>query len=93
VKRVALVLAVLGFISFAIGIVMPFANPLLQHQVTIPAHGHIVYPGEELKSAESNSHAYVDARGYMPIIVGVGFLSIAFLHARASARHACMAIF
>ena len=74
-KIVLLALAVVGFISLAVGI----AIALVSSQ-TIHCTGRIVHLDDELKSTESDSSTYVDARSFMPIIAGVGLLSTVFLY-------------
>ena len=73
-------LAIIGYISLLIGIAIAFANPLLnQSSITIYCSGRIEYPNKESESTESSSQTIVDSTVYIPIIIGVGLLSIAFL--------------
>ena len=73
-------LAIIGFISLLIGIAIAFANPLLnQSSIKIYCNGRIEYPTKESELTESSSQTIVDSTVYIPIIIGVGLLSIAFL--------------
>ena len=78
-KRVVLALAIIGFVCLAIGIAISFSDPLLQHQVTIPSSGRVVYPGEESKSSDNNSQMYAKSSDNMLFIAGLGLLSITLL--------------
>ena len=75
-KKVLFALAVTGFVLLVLGITIAFANPLVASK-TIRCTGSIGYLNEE-----SKSQTYVDATGFIPIIAGVGLLSIAFLNGR-----------
>lgn len=87
-KKVPLALALVGLVFLAIGIVIAFANPLSsQSSNTISCSGTIIYSSGESEPTESNSEIHVDARGYIPIIVSVGLLSIAFLDGIVKKKH------
>lgn len=79
-----------------IGITIAFANPLAVSG-TFFCTGRIAYSNETsesiLEPIENNSETYVDSRGYVPMIVGVGLLSVAILDGKfkkhKKALHAC----
>ena len=72
-KKISLFLALVGCVLLGIGITVAFANPLGISN-TIRCTGRIGY-----SDGESESQTYVDSRGYVPMIVGVGLLSVAIL--------------
>jgi len=74
-KLILFALAVVGVISLASGIAIALLSPHSIH-----CTGRIVYPDEELKSTENDSPTFMNAEGYMPIIVGVGLLSTVLLY-------------
>jgi len=73
VKKIPLVLALVGCVLLGIGITVAFANPLGISN-TIHSTGRIGH-----SDGESESQTYVDSTGYVPMIVGVGLLSVAIL--------------
>jgi hypothetical protein len=72
-NKIPLVLALVGCVLLGIGITVAFANSLGISN-TIHSTGRIVNP-----YGESESQTYVDSTGYVPMIVGVGLLSVAIL--------------
>jgi len=77
VRRNLLALVVMGFASLTVGIVAAFVSPRLDHlSFSIPTYGRIAYP--ESQNPVGSSENYVDERGYVPVIVGAGLLSVAF---------------
>jgi len=76
-KRIVLCLVVMKFIFLAAGISVAFATPRLNpYSVIIPSCGIIRYPDSQNSVADSQE--YTCERGYIPVFVGVGFLSVAF---------------
>jgi len=82
VKRIALTLFLVGFVSIAVGIAIPFVDSSLTQPQVIHSSGCIVYPGGESTSAENNSKMLVDTTSFLPIVFGVGLLSSGFLYAK-----------
>ena len=78
-RRIPFVLATFGLIFLVIGVVIAFAD--LSVSRTIPSFGRIVESDEENDPTESNFKT-VGERDYIPIAVGIGLLSIAFLDER-----------
>ena len=78
-KRIALILFVAGFVSVGVGIAIPLVDSVLNPSHVIRCSGYVAYPSGESKPAESNSKTYVDTKSFIPIISGVGLLSIGFL--------------
>lgn len=87
-KKVPLVLIVLGLMFLSTGIALALVNPLVQHSQTVPSHGVIFYENStEPLPTENNLETYVDSTGYVPMIIGVGLLSIGFLDGIAKKKH------
>ena len=78
-RRIPFVLATFGLVFLVIGVVIAFAEPSVSQ--TIRSFGRIVESDEEIDSTENNFKT-VDERDYIPIVVGIGLLSIAFLDER-----------
>jgi len=79
VRRIPFVLATFGLVFLVIGVVIAFANSSVSQ--TIHCVGRIVESDEEMDAAENNFKT-VDERGYIPVVVGIGLLSFAFLDER-----------
>jgi len=76
-KRIVLCLVVMKFIFLAAGISVAFATPRLNpYSVVITSSGTIRYPDSQRSVADSQEHT--GERGYIPVIVGVGLISVAF---------------
>jgi hypothetical protein len=87
-EKVPLVLVVLGSMFLSTGIASALINPLLQHSQTIVSHGTIAYENStEPQPTENNPETYVDSTGYVPMIIGVGLLSIGFLDGIVKKKH------
>jgi hypothetical protein len=72
---------VVGFIFLAIG-----TTKTADYSHTISCSGRIVDLDEALTSTEDDSTTNVDARGYLPITVGAGFLSAVFRYETAEKK-------
>lgn len=53
-KRIALILFLVGFVSIGVGIAIPFVDSALTQPQVIHSSGYIVYPSGEPKPAENN---------------------------------------
>jgi len=76
-KRIVLCLVVMKFIFLAAGISVAFATPRLNTCCWV-IHCYGTIASTDSQSSVGDSQEYIGERGYIPVFVGVGFLSVAF---------------
>jgi len=83
-KKVVLILCILGFTSLIVGSVLAFAD--VRNSVTITSYGTIRYPenSTSLPDAEEYQAVPLWQIGYLTIFVSIGFFTVAFLDNRKS---------
>lgn len=81
-KRIALILFLVGFASIGAGIAIPLVDSALTQPQAIHSSGCIVYPNAESTPAKNNSKMLVDTTSFLLIVFGVGLLSTGLLYAK-----------